>query len=81
MALKGLSEKSLGIRSGESKMPFRQSLPKRDMFEGKSSPSPFSDPKNQTLDSQTLAKLMADPLILRMVTVLNITSLSILELL
>lgn len=81
MALKGLSEKSLGIRSGESKMPFRQSLPKGDMLEGKSSSSPFSDPKNQTVDSQTLAKLLADPLILRMVTVLNITSLSILELL
>ena len=62
-------------------MPFRQSLPKGDMFEGKSSPSPSSDPKHQIVDSQTLAKLLANPLIVRMVTVLNITSLSILELL
>jgi hypothetical protein len=62
-------------------MPFRQSLPKGDMFEGKSSPSPSSDPKDQTVDSQTLAKLLSDPLIVRMVTILNITSLSILELL
>lgn len=63
------------------KMPFRQSLPKGDMFEGKSPPSPSSDPKDQTVDSQTLAKLLSDPLIIRMVTILNITSLSILELL
>ena len=61
-------------------MPFRQSLPKGDMFEGKSLPSPSSD-QDQTVDSQTLAKLLADPLIVRMVTALNITSLSILELL